>query len=353
MKIVVIINTLRRGGAERVVSRLTREWAKSHEVVLALFSTKQIAYGYGGRIADVGLRLPASNSVQKVSRIWIGAVRLVQLFQRERPDRIISFMESANFPAIMAAGMTGLLSRLYVSVRNNPRFMRIPYRLLMPWLYRRPARVIGASKGIRDRLEKMGVPGDRLSFIPNPVVIGRRSEMRGVPFPHRFVLGAGRLVRQKGFDQLLRAFATLSGRHDLHLVVLGEGVEREALIELTETLGIGDVVHFPGAVSDIEAWYRSAACFVLSSLYEGWPNVLMEAMANGCPVISYDCEYGPAEIVEDGKSGLLVTQGDIGALAAGISRLTVDEALRGRLAKEGIKRGRKFAVKEIASRWLA
>ena len=353
MKIVVIINTLHRGGAERVVSRLTMEWAKSHEVVIALFSTKQVAYEHGGRIADLGLRLPANNPLQKICRIGIGAVRLVHLFRQERPDRIFSFMESANFPAVAAASTTGILDRLCVSVRNNPKFMRIPYRLLMPWLYRKPARVVAASKGIKDRLERMRIPGDRLSFIPNPVVTGCADRVRGLTFPHRFVLGAGRLVRQKGFDRLLRAFATLGRKDELHLVVLGEGSEREALIELAETLGIGSVVHFPGAVSDIETWYRSAVCFVLSSRFEGWPNVLMEAMASGCPVISYDCRFGPAEIVEDGKSGLLVAQDDIRALAAEISRVVINESLRRRLASEGIKRGRMFAVEEIAPRWLA
>ena len=349
MKIVIIINMLHRGGAERVVSRLTTEWARSHDVVVALFSTRRLAYEHGGRIAD--LRLPADSAVRKIYRLVMGAVRLARLFRRERPDRIVSFMESANFPAIMAAAATRSMGRLCVSVRVNPAVIPTPYRLLMPWLYRAPARIVAPSEGVRDGLERMGIRAGRLSFIPNPVTVGRYTSGHQSAFPHRFILGAGRLVRAKGFDRLLKAFSILN-RRDIHLVVLGEGKDRDVLAALADRLGIGAVVHFPGAVSDIERWYRSAVCFVLSSRYEGWPNVLMEAMANGCPAISYDCEFGPAEIIEDGRSGLLVPQGDIVGLAAEIGRVAINDALRRQLAREGVKRGRMFSAEEIAPQWL-
>ena len=350
MKIVIIINMLHRGGAERVVSRLTLEWSRSHDVVVALFSTKRLAYQHGGRIVD--LRLPTDSLVQKVYRLGMGAARLALLFRQERPDRVVSFMESANFPAIMAASVTGLLDRLWISVRVNPEVIPAAYRRLIPWLYRAPARIVAPSEGVKEGLKKMGLSADKLHWIPNPVVAGcSTNEDSASVFPDPFVLAAGRLVPAKGFDRLLKAFALLN-RKDLHLVVLGEGPEREALMALAQTLEIGSSVHFPGAVSNIEAWYRSAMCFVLSSRYEGWPNVLMEAMANGCPVISYDCKYGPEEIVEDGKSGLLVAQGDISGLAAEINRVIVDKALRRRLASEGVRRGKTFSAEDIAPQWL-
>lgn len=156
---------------------------------------------------------------------------------------------------------------------------------------------------------------------------------------------------QKRFDLLLRAFHLL-GRPNLHLAILGEGPERESLLLLAHELELKNRLHLPGWVDDLEAWYRHAACFVLSSRHEGWPNVLMEALANGCPTVSFDCDFGPSEILEGGKWGLLIPEGDVKALAAGIARVLDDDALRRRLAAEGPKRAREFSVEKIAPRWL-
>ena len=121
---------------------------------------------------------------------------------------------------------------------------------------------------------------------------------------------------------------------------------------LANRLTISDRVCFPGAVSDIARWYRGAKCFVLSSRYEGWPNVLVEAMASGCPVVSFRCNFGPAEIVQDGTSGLLVTPGDVDALAHAIGRVVTDVRLSTSLSVGGLRRATWFASQAVAIRWL-
>ena len=166
------------------------------------------------------------------------------------------------------------------------------------------------------------------------------------------MLGVGRLHAEKGFDRLVTAFAEVA-RKDLHLIVIGEGAEHLKLCCLARTLGIESRVDFPGAVSDVGPWYYHAQCFVLSSRHEGCPNALIEAMANGCPVISFDCQYGPSEIVEDGKSGILVPQGDTAALSDAITRVVSDGALRKRLGSAGRRRADRFSVEEVASLWYA
>ena len=353
MKIVAVIDSLAMGGAEKVVSLLTREWySKQHEVIVALFNTTNRAFEYGGRIVDLSLYTNRSNW-RRLRRLWVGSTRLAKLFVRERPDRIIAFMESANFPCIVAAYLTGLLHCLCVSVHTDPSMIPFPYRLLIPWFYRFPSRVVGVSRGITRTLEEMGIPAKKLVSIPNPLVVKQHTNHQGRPRPYaaRYMLGVGRLMKEKGFDHLLMAFSRVPFT-DLHLVILGEGDECGALSDLSQRLGIASRVFLPGFRKDVGTWYRYAECFVLSSRYEGWGNVLMEAMAAGCPVVSFDCRYGPAEILENGKCGLLVEQGNVDALAAAIARLLSCDALRNGFKIASGRRVMEFAVDLVAPQWL-
>ena len=150
---------------------------------------------------------------------------------------------------------------------------------------------------------------------------------------------------------LLSAFS-LVRPDNLHLVVLGDGPERDDLLSRARRLRISDRVRFPGAVSDVSRWYRHAECFVLSSRNEGWPNVLVEAMAAGCPVVSFRCDYGPTEIVQDGTSGLLIAPGDVDALAHAIARVVTDRRLSASLSAGGVRRATWIASQAAASRWL-
>ena len=353
MRIIAVIDSLAMGGAEKVVSLLTREWySKHHEVIVALFDATDRAFEYGGRIVDLSLRTNRSNW-RRLRRMWVGATRLAKLFRREQPDRIIAFMESANFPCIIAAHLAGMLHSLCVSVHTNPSMIPFPYRLLIPWLYRFPSRVVGVSKGITRMLEEMGVPMEKLISIPNPLVMKHDTAFESIlsPYPSRYIVGVGRLAKEKGFDRLLMAFSRVPFS-DIHLVILGEGDERAALSALSRRLGIASRVYLPGVVENVEAWYRHAECFVLSSRYEGWGNVVMEAMAAECPVVSFDCRYGPAEILENGKCGILVEQGNVSALAAAIARLLSNDAVRVGFKAAARRRVMDFAVDLVAPQWL-
>ncbi len=358
MKILVVVSTFRGGGVERVASLLSQEWAKSHEVTIALFGALEMAYDHGGRIVE--LREPVWPIPFNLFRlkgaynICMRAARLALLIRRERPDRVLSALENMNVPAIIASALMGRLSRLTISM-HAPKPTRFFHssrqRLLARLLYQLSGRVIAVSEGVRRELASTcRLPLERISFVPNPVVIKNARET-APPLSEHYVLGMGRLVPQKGFERLLRAFHRLD-RPALHLVILGEGPERANLLRLARELGLEGRLHLPGHVAEIETWYRHAACFVLSSRYEGWPCVLMEALATGCPVVSFDCDYGPSDILEGGKYGLLAPEGDVEGLAEGIARVLDDDALRRDLAARGPERARAFSVEKIAPLWL-
>ena len=352
LKILCVIPSLTRGGAERVLSLLTRDWGKCHDVVVAAFDASLPAYVYRGRVVDFGLRRP-THALARVRFALASTHRLFKLVRAEQPDRIISFMEPANFPAVLACVAARTLDRLVVSVRTNPNILSLPRRRLIPRLYRLPSAVVACSDGVRSALVLMGLPAHCVTTIPNPVRPPDASlPVAGEGPPGRFALAAGRLVPVKGFDMLLHALR-LCDVVDLHLVVLGDGPQRDHLISLSHRLRISDRVWFPGEVSDISGWYRSADCFVLSSRNEGWPNVLVEAMAAGCPVVSFRCEFGPEEIVQHGTSGLLVAAGDVDALARGIARVVTDRSLAASLSDGAQSRARWLASQAVAPRWLS
>lgn len=353
MKILVVIPILFDGGAERVVSVLTKEWAKIHDVRLVLFEQSEQDYDHGGRLID--LDIPATtNHLRKMYNSVRRIMRLSQVMMRERPDRVISFLDRCNVISVAAAIMTGYQDRLYVSVRINPSFLHGIYKILLPLIYRFPARIIAVSEGVKIGLKSIHISPERVSVITNPVFGTNRytfEHKAPSPLSNRYILGVGRLDYQKGFDLLLSAFHTLK-QSDTHLVILGQGSEKSALVIMAQKLGIEKRVHFPGFISNIEIWYRNAECFVLSSRMEGYPNVLLEAMANSCPVVSFDCNYGPSEIIEHNENGLIVPDGDVEALGKAIDRVLGDADLSKKIVDNARLRVSDFDVKKIAPLWL-
>jgi GalNAc-alpha-(1->4)-GalNAc-alpha-(1->3)-diNAcBac-PP-undecaprenol alpha-1,4-N-acetyl-D-galactosaminyltransferase len=356
MKLLVVIPSMQRGGAERVVSLLCSEWTRNHEVILAIFDASAPAYEISARVVDLRAA-SALGIMRKLINPILRTKRLARLISREQPDRIFSFMESANFPAVLAACLCGREQDLTVSVHNDPRSFPWFHRWLLPYFYRLAKRVVAVSRGVAERLHFMGIEQRRLSVIPNPVdrsILQRRAEEpmpAGLIGKQAFILGVGRLVRQKGFDRLIDAFAQLPNV-ELKLVILGEGPERPRLERQVMALGLASRITLPGAVENPFPFYRRAHCFVLSSRHEGFGNVLVEAMALECPVIAFDCDFGPSEIIMDGNNGLLVQEGDIEGLAGAISRLNEDVGLRNRVVESAMVTINTLFSTKVANYWL-
>ena len=359
MKILVVLPNLKRGGAERVVSLLTQQWAQQHEVVTVLFDGRDAAYAHGGRLVDLE-RPPARATIARAVQWLMRAELLRRVINRERPDRIFSFLEIANFPAILASAASGTLPRLAVSVRNNPERFPAAQRLLMRMLYRMPHKVVAVSAGVAERLEAgFGLSSAKTSVIPNPVDLelieaGRREPPSNtvVPAGRRFILGVGRLVHQKGFDLLIEAYAEVSPDFDVDLVILGEGPDRNALEGLVRKLGLTHRVFLPGAMTNPFAFMARARVFVLSSRWEGWPNALVEAMATGAAVAAFDCPCGPSEIIEDRVSGAIVAAQDQQALADALRELLANDSLRASFGQRAEAAVSKYSVEGVAQLWL-
>jgi glycosyltransferase involved in cell wall biosynthesis len=191
-------------------------------------------------------------------------------------------------------------------------------------------------------LPNICVISDPLSFCPT-----QRSSLS-----IKRVIAVGRYVYQKGFDQLLQAWATIERQYpEWQLVVFGDG-DRTPYEQLIDDLKINrKSCQLHGRTDDVEKEYCNSSIFVLSSRFEGFGMVLLEAMACGLAVVSFDCPCGPKDIVKDGEDGLLVENGNIDLLASSLSRLMNDETLRQSMSKTGQKNAQRFSIDYVADQW--
>ena len=325
-RVAIYVPSLGGGGAERMMVTLANAFAdRGLSVDLVLANTQ------GPYLQNVS---PAVRIVDlRSTRVMTSLPGLVHYLRRERLQAMLSALNHANVIAIIARSLSRVRLRLVVSERStlSPSRPLLFRELLIPWMirwfYPRADKVVCVSQGVADDLiETIGLPPEKLSVVYNPVVSDVLIEKSRAALDHAWfepseppvILGVGRLTVQKDFAVLLRAVAQVRAVRPVRLVILGEGELRSTLERLAQELGIAADVLMPGFVANPFPWMRRAALFVLSSLWEGLPGVLIEAMACGTPVVSTNCQSGPEEILENGRWGRLVPVGDANALAQAI-----------------------------------
>ncbi|MBT3057758.1 MAG: glycosyltransferase [Candidatus Thiodiazotropha sp.] len=257
---------------------------------------------------------------------------LVRYLRRARPAVLLTDKDRVNRTAILAHAMSGGKCRLAlrngttvsVNLASRGAFDRFVQRNSMRHLYRRADAILMPSKGAADDFAAtIGLPRERIAVVPSPIITPGFLRQLDQPLDHPWfapgeppvILGVGELCRRKDFTTLIRAYAQLAGSHDCRLLILGEGRARDRLQREVERLGLADRVGLPGFVANPYPYMKRASLFVLSSLWEGMPVVLIEAMAAATPVVATDCPSGPAELLGGLSAELLVKPGDAAALA--------------------------------------
>ena len=327
--ITLVMHDLAGGGAEKMMVRLANAIAEQGYRVQVVLMT-------GGGVNKQELS-PAVELIELgASRTLAGVPRLVGYLRNARPHTVISVLTHVNVAAIIAAALSGYLGKLFVSERNtlskdkgvNPaRLMRLTY-WLAPKLYKLiPNPVLCVSEGVAGDLQQTyGLLPEQTRVLPNPVITKKLiSDIDRSPSHHWLqnkecpvVVAVGRLSYQKGFDLLIEAFCqlgVLQGGIEPKLIIFGEGELREALQQQIDMAGLAERVSLPGYCDSPVAEVSSADLFVLSSRFEGSPNVLVEAMCCGVPVIATDCPSGPDQILRSGDLAPLVAVDDVAGLA--------------------------------------
>jgi glycosyltransferase involved in cell wall biosynthesis len=348
----MVTSSLAAGGAERVLSDMANYWcARGWQVTLATWSGPDTEDFYAldsGVVREwLDVHSPNDSSVAKMRSNAARVRRLRGLIRRRCPDAVLSFIDWSNVLTIVASRGTGV--RTVVSERIHPahyRGLARPWRMLRMLTYRYADVVVGQTAEVTDWLRaRCSAPA---TTIPNPL----RELPRIDAEREKTVLGVGRLVRQKGFDVLIDAFARVHPEHpDWRLQILGTGPEREALLAMAREIGVAESFDLGEPVRNIEDWMARAGILVQPSRYEGFPNVLLEGMGMGVPVISADCPSGPSEIIDDGVNGLLVPVEDAGALADALMKLMAGPELRHRLGSEAVLTRERFGQQRIMAAW--
>jgi glycosyltransferase involved in cell wall biosynthesis len=371
--LIVLMNAWGMGGTIRTVHNLAGHLAKSHDVeIVSVFRRRKkpfFEFPAGVEVSALDDRRPGEAPPR---------FRFLQRSLRACPSVLMH-------PADAASGECNLLVDLLLArkLRRQSGFLigtRPGLNLIMAELSPPGLITIGQEHmhlrahplplrwAIKRRYPKLGslavlTEADVREY--EALLGGRARQLRPVRLPNAvgdlggeaanlgsaMVLAAGRLTPQKGFDLLVRAFTRVSQAHpDWRLRICGDGRQREILERLVGERELTGIVELPGR-RDLAEEIAQASIFVLSSRFEGFPLVLLEAMSRGMAVVSFDCPTGPSDVIDDRRNGILVPAGDVGGLANGIVELIEDEELRRRCSAAAIETARAFTIEAIGARW--
>lgn len=351
-KIVLIVPSMRNGGSERVMSELANSWCTEDyiEVFLILLTNQEKFYEIDSRVKVI---TPEKNYKKNILsktlyKIWIF------YFIRTRckdikPKTVLSFNERYN--NIVLLSLLGTKIKTFVSDRNNP-YMNIGrvHHFLRNRLYRKSSGIIAQTTTAKKVLSK-NTKNKNIRVIPNPLRKITSGNNGSIAKKKKIILNAGRNVPQKNQLELLEIFSQCNYQ-DWELKILGNGPLRQELIEKTKELNLQQHVQILDFSKKIDTFYSKANIFAFTSLYEGFPNALIEAMAHGLPCVSYDCPTGPADIIKDGLNGFLVGLNDKKQFQIKLNNLMDSKALRESISIESKKVNQKYSLKTITDKYL-
>ncbi len=355
--IAIFLRCLYGGGAERVMLNLAR-----HFLAQELTVDMVVAFTAGSLAEQLppGIRLINLNTQSKLSIL----PKLVKYLQKEHPKTMLAALHYPCEIALLAKRIAGVSTRVVVSEHNHlsqeakrtsqmsVKLTPLASRLLYPWA----DGIVAVSQGVAEDLANVTqIPQERINLIYNPVITSELFIKAKTMVNHPWfqageppvILAVGRLHPQKDYPTLLHAFAQVRQARRSRLVILGEGAEVVNLNILITELGLEEDVALLGFVDNPYAYMSKAAVFVLSSAWEGFGNVIVEALAVGTPVVSTNCASGPAEILANGKYGDLTPVGDAVAMAKAILNV-----LAGNIKKVDSSWLEQFSLKTCAAKYL-
>jgi glycosyltransferase involved in cell wall biosynthesis len=351
-KICLVISSLRNGGSERVMSELANSWCKKEtiEVFLILLTNQERFYEIDSRVKVI---TPSRNYKKNILsktlyKIWTFYF-IRTTCKNINPKVILSFNERYN--NIVLLSLLGAKLKTFVSDRNNP-YMNIGkvHHFLRNRLYSKSSGIIAQTETAKKVLS-FNTENKNIKVIPNPLreITSKTKSIK--TNEKKIILNTGRNVPQKNQLELLEIFSNCDFQN-WELKILGNGPLHQNLVEKVKELNLQNNVQILEFTKDIDAFYSEADIFAFPSLYEGFPNALIEAMAHGLPCVSYDCPTGPGDIIKDDVNGALVKLSDKKGFQEKLTNLMDSEKLRAAFSSEAKKIKELYSLQIITDKYL-
>lgn len=361
MRLLFFTHSLASGGAERATANLANHWAsRGWAITILTMAAEADYYALHPSIDRISLDM-ATEGGSLFLGLWnnIRRVRMVKrLLGRIEPHIAIGVMSTGNILLALATLTSPNVATIGTERTYPPRMASNSMRgLARRWAYGQLDAVVALTEDSRTWLAR-NTTARRLAVIPNGLVwplpvqnpVVKPNDFSGAD--RKVLLSVGRLEEVKGFDMLVDAFARIAAGHpDWDLVILGEGPERTAIEKQIHAARLEGRILLPGRAGNVGDWYSRAALYAASSRFEGFPNSQVEALAYGLPVVSFDCDTGPRDIIRPEIDGLLVPPNDPAALASALDRLMSDETLRRSLAARAPEARDRFSFDRVIAMW--
>ena len=328
--------------------------------------------GHTLEVITLGAKGDMFHNLQEISKVHMipksktifSIIDLSKLIHKKRPDILISIQHYANVSALLSNFMSGNKTKVIVSERSSVKsslnqsslIKRIVIKFLIKLLYKKAFAIVVNSLGVKNELSSLLKNNNqKINLIYNPTYDPKIYENRKKNTPPNkwpnnrktpVILGVGRLSKEKKFDLLIRSFSDVREKMDSQLIILGDGPEKDNLNMIIKSLKLDNFCTLLGFVENPYDYMKNASILVLSSQYEGLPNVLIEAQACDLPIIATNCEYGPEEILLNGKAGILIPTNDHEAMTKAIIKMLSSEKLQKEYIKIGKENLFRFHVKE-------
>ncbi len=349
--IAFVIIGLSSGGAERVISLLANTFAKNFKVVLITFIRSTPFYKLDPTIELVHCvdAITPSKGIFEALRTNYRLYKKIKGYLKKYDvDAAIAFITRANILTTLAGNRLNI--PVVISDRNNPwekdQVLAPIWLKTRKWVYPKAKFVVLQTKKIASFYDDF-IPKEKIKIIPNPINPDFKFEHRD---KKNIILNVGRLDEQKNQKQLIEVFAKINPK-DWELHIVGEGKERKKLEALIKALKLEKSIKLLGRSDAVEKHYLESKIFVFTSLYEGFPNALLEAMYFGLPCISTDCPTGPNEMIEDGENGFLIPVQSNQELENALIKLLQSEKLRKDFGEKAHLSTLKYQIDTIAPRW--
>lgn len=364
MNITFFIPNLQIGGAERTVVRLSNKLTELDHNVEVVVTTDQgeLKSEFNREVDIINLGVKTIPNIGVLSSV----PHLIKFFKNSSPDIFVSFMKHSNIAALIAHQFVPGAGPIIISERNPPsqtlnnnhKLRKVTILSLMKICYPHADAITSLSNGVaKDLAACIDIDSRNIQTIYNPVYNSKLVGMMNEEVHHRWfenndlktVIGVGTLKPQNDFSTLISAFSMVIKRRDARLIIVGEGEQRNELETLVQRLGLEQVVELPGQINNPFPYMKEASLFVSSSAWEGFGNVIVEAMACGCPVVATDCLSGPREILQDGEYGPLVPVGQPDKMADAIIT-TLDNPPS---SKKLVERAQTFSADRITKEYIS